>query len=238
MAEAEQGELFAAQRVHSLRQITAYLNDDTRIPVSVVLTRNRVSMITVEFVPDGPVKVRMHEQFQSAPAGVIHALRVYVRTRRRDAWRRVAAFAQEICPGPAASRPRQRLRTTGRVYNLREIRDEVNREFFSGRVSCGIGWGRGRRARRRHVQSRSIRFGSWNAAGRTVRVHPALDDERVPREFVRYIVFHEMLHAVVPSRRSETRRYDHPPEFRALERTFPDWRGMHAMARDLVNVLG
>ncbi len=72
---------------------------------------------------------------------------------------------------------------------------------------------------------------------RTIRIHPLLDDSRVPRTFVEYIVFHEMLHAVVPSDRSSGRRYDHPEAFRVLERSFPNLPEMKVLASELLRML-
>jgi predicted metal-dependent hydrolase len=71
-----------------------------------------------------------------------------------------------------------------------------------------------------------------------VRVHPRLDDARAPEEFVRYILFHEMLHAVVTVQSDGRRQLMHPPAFRKLERSFPRLREMRSMARDLVDTLG
>ena len=70
---------------------------------------------------------------------------------------------------------------------------------------------------------RSIRLGTYTHDLELVRIHPALDRESVPRFFVEFVVFHELLHHVVPARRSGGRIDYHPPEFRARERTHPDY---------------
>ena len=72
---------------------------------------------------------------------------------------------------------------------------------------------------------------------RIIRIHPILDDKRVPREFVQYIVFHELLHAVVPGTVINNRRYDHPPEFRKIEKSFPKYKEMKKMSQKLLDVL-
>ena len=50
-----------------------------------------------------------------------------------------------------------------------------------------------------------------------------LDKPWVPRYFVSYIVYHEMLHHVVPSSQGRGRRMLHPPPFIARERLFRDY---------------
>jgi hypothetical protein len=51
-------------------------------------------------------------------------------------------------------------------------------------------------------------------------VHPVLDQRWVPRYFVQYIVYHELLHHLVPEARVSGRTLLHPPEFLRREREF------------------
>jgi hypothetical protein len=50
-----------------------------------------------------------------------------------------------------------------------------------------------------------------------------LDKSWVPRYFVSYILYHEMLHHVIPSSHGAGRRMLHPPHFAARERMFRDY---------------
>jgi hypothetical protein len=234
---AVQGELFSEVAAMPTGAFRAYLNDGARGPVDVTFTRNRVTMLSVVFRSHDAVEVRLHEGYLNAPNAVRRALRTYLRTRRKAAWREVAAYGRGICTAAAATRRPPRLRTKGRLFDLDTLRKAVNREFFLKRIPCSIGWGRARPGKRRRRRSRSIRFGSWSSATRTIRIHPILDDPRVPVEFIKYIVFHEMLHAVVPQVRRNGRRYDHPPEFKALERSYPELERMQRLAKELLDVL-
>lgn len=219
-------------------EIIEYLNHGVRPLVEVVFTNNKVSMISLRLSPDRRlVKVRMHEEFLKAPYEVFDALRKYIATGRKACWLEVSHYASTI---PAISRrqtPRRRLITKGRIYDLKEVLYEVKNECFSGEISCGITWGRARVSVRRRRRSVSLRFGSWDSVLRVIRINPVLDDTRVPREFLKYIVFHELLHAVVPARVRNNRRYDHTPEFRKMERRFPDYGAMKKMSRNLLDVL-
>jgi predicted metal-dependent hydrolase len=97
---------------------------------------------------------------------------------------------------------------------------ELNREFFEDSVSAHITWGRMPSARRR----RSIRFGSYSAEEDLIRIHPLLDQGFVPAFFVRYIVFHEMLHAHLGIEETPSgRRAVHTREFRRREKAYPDY---------------
>lgn len=246
MTEYRQDDFFAPPRARTPEAVCEFLlrpvggRRSLRLVagIDLKLTRNRVSMITIEFPLLGRVRLRMHRAFLSAPESVLASLRDYLRTRRRSSWRDVAAFARNI---PAEVRAPARPRTTagarGRVYDLDAIARDVRNAFFNGKARADVKWGRDRLPSRRGRRSRSIRFGSWDGATRTVRVHPRLDDERVPAEFVHYIVYHELLHSVVPPERKGGRVYHHTRTFRALERQFPDYERMRILAGDLLELL-
>ena len=87
---------------------------------------------------------------------------------------------------------------------------------LDGKVSGRITWGRGPKRRSRS----SIQYGSWSDSERLIRIHPKLDSARVPGYFVRYIVFHEMLHAIV----IKGGRVHHNREFRQREQAYPDYK--------------
>ena len=124
-------------------------------------------------------------------------------------------LVRERKPRPA------RIRTAGEHHDLQHLYDEVNAEHFENRVDAPITWGKRPSKRKRR---RSIRFGSYSLTEHLIRIHPNLDETFVPRYFVRYIVFHEMLHANLGFQRSPGGRTQmHTPEFNRLERLYPDY---------------
>jgi hypothetical protein len=83
----------------------------------------------------------------------------------------------------------------------------------------GVTWSR-RTPRQGERARKSIKLGSYSAIERLVRIHPVLDKPWVPRYFVAYIVYHELLHHVIPVIQSGGRSLLHPPEFMRRERQF------------------
>lgn len=223
----------------SLELLRRYLSEAGRCRVDLIPTRNRVSMISVVFVRNGHVRLRLHEQFLSAPLPVRDALATFLRTHSRAAWSVVAAYARGICVPPVTmNTPLRKLSTQGQFHDLGKIAEDVNAQHFNGRIMFRLGWGARRRTqRRRRARSRSIRYGSWSESTRTIRINPLLDDIRVPREFVAYIVYHEMLHAAVPAELIAGRRRDHGPVFRKFEKQYPDIERMRKMSKELLSVL-
>ncbi len=217
------------QRSRACERFRHALSERTGMRVELVLTRNRVSMASVHFVTEGHARVRLHEAFVSAPDDVLSALVAYLRTRRRKPWSQVCAYARTIriaAPVRAAV-----CHTRGRVYDLQALADAVNDTYFGGTLHYRVGWGRrgGSEGRRR-----SIRYGSCNVETRLIRIHPVLDDAGIPEDFVRYILYHEMLHLVEPPVMRNGRRIDHPEAFRRLERQFPQYRAHKEMAKLLL----
>jgi hypothetical protein len=114
-------------------------------------------------------------------------------------------------PGP--------LRTRGEVHDLVEILGELNNEYFGGVLAnVLITWGR--KSRPPNGARHSIKLGSYSAVERLIRIHPVLDRSWVPRYFVKYIVFHELLHHVMPEVRVGSRTMLHPAAFLRREREF------------------
>lgn len=235
-----QGDLFALHPDRSPAELLQALSRPSRRPVHLTLTRNRSSMVSLtQRGHDLPVKLRLHEAFLQAPDEVIQSLARYLKRARRSDWKVVEDFAQTIRPNREAGRALPRLRTHGAVYDLGALADKVNREFFQGRLRCRVGWSpaRPRRTRTRRRRA-SIRYGSYHRDSDTIRIHPLLDDASVPETFVEYVIYHEMLHAVVPPERRNGRTMYHPPAFRHLERQFPDWTGMQNLGKELLDRLG
>jgi len=111
-------------------------------------------------------------------------------------------------------------RTEGRYHDLREIYESVNGRYFEKSVSAVITWGTG--CSRRAVRRRTL--GSFSSNTNTIRINPVLDKKNVPRYFVEFVVYHEMLHAHMGCGVSKGRRTVHTKEFRERERFFAQYR--------------
>ena len=114
------------------------------------------------------------------------------------------------------------LRHEGRYFDLREIFDRVNDRHFRGRLrGYKVMWGHRRRRRPKEY----FIFGTIQEEDRVIRIHPLLDQPFVPRWFLEYILYHEMLHSVVPEETDGGgRRRVHTAEFYRREKSFPRYR--------------
>ena len=189
-------------------------------PVQLGVTDNRRRMVT-QTKSRGRLRVRLHMMFLGAEERVKSALVAYVVHGDRDASQVVGEFIDQNLHSIRASRKAPGpLRSMGQVHDLEAISHEVNQRYFAGTVSdVLITWGRKTRP---HDGSKrtSIKLGSYSATERLIRIHPVLDQRWVPRYFVEYIVYHELLHHLVPEARVSGRVLLHPPEFQRRERAF------------------
>ncbi len=204
------------------------------VPVELVVTDNRRSMISTRRLGHR-LEVRLHHMFLDAPEAVVEDLLCYLAENDARSSRALSRFIDEN--RHRVKRRRILLRTRGRHHDLSAIFDEV----VGAHVPDGVGDARitwGKRPPRRSGR-RSIRLGTYTHDQKLVRIHPALDQAFVPRFFVAFVVFHELLHHVVPARRAGTRIDYHPPEFRALEGAHPDYdRALRWEAENIDALLG
>lgn len=106
----------------------------------------------------------------------------------------------------------------GQYFNLTRVFEKLNARYFGNRLrGYQIVWGRKHRQRPKD----SIVFGTIQEEDRMIRIHPLLDQAWVPGWFLQYVVYHEMLHAVVPDKwDANGRRRVHHEKFLAREREY------------------
>lgn len=110
------------------------------------------------------------------------------------------------------------LDTEGRYFDLRALFEKLNTRHFGNRLrGYKIAWGRRRRQRPREY----FVFGTIQEEDRIIRINPWLDQAFVPGWFLEYVLYHEMLHAVVPDvPLRDGRRRVHTAEFNRREREY------------------
>ena len=211
-----------------------YLSAELKAPVDVIFTRARRTVLRVE--PRGVHRsVRMNAFFAAAPPDVRAAVVAWIRSGRRarrkaellDQWVETQIESME------RSAPRKlKIVSAGRVHDLDALALSLREKEFAGEFAAAgtpasdaptpakwpqLTWGRAPKSRTR----RTLRLGSFDYWTGIVRMHPVLDQAAVPESFVRYVLFHELLHAAMPAERgTRGRRIFHSREFRRREREY------------------
>lgn len=176
---------------------------------------------------NGRLHVRISDLLSGAPAPVTEALahillgklyrkpiarmynhryRLYL--NRKDV-RRQAQLVRQIRGRKFISGPQ------GEHYNLDDVFERLNGEFFNGLMGRPqLGWSRGR--------SRNL-LGHFDPAHNAIIISRILDQPTIPLA-LDYVMFHEMLHLQHPVDHAGMRRCVHTREFRAAEKKFPRFK--------------
>lgn len=187
------------------------------------------------------IELRLHHMFQDAPDDVLEAIaRSSVQRIRRDTRRRfnslIRAFISQnrdkIKPSTRNNGQHLTYGTAGRVYDLAEVCGQVNRDYFRDRVDVDLTWSR--RPNKRFM-------GTWrqasNGGKNLITINRLLDDDRVPPYYLQYLVYHEMLHEVVPDEKRNGHTIKHSRRYREMERHFTRYHDAVEWARHNVERL-
>jgi hypothetical protein len=187
----------------------------------VVLTDNTHTMLSVKR-GHGVYTLRMHHMFVDAPPVVLRAAARYAETQDAEAAQLLRRFIDandDKVRRNTEPRPLP-VDVEGRWHNLQLIFDELNARYFAGRIRARISWGP--RTSRKPGRD-SIKLGSYTLEDELIRIHPVLDAMDVPRYYIEWVVYHEMLHEVHDMPVIDGRRVYHTPEFRRAEAQFEQY---------------
>jgi hypothetical protein len=193
--------------------------------VAIRFTANSCTMVS-KYEHRNRVSLRIHHLFTKAPSALLENLvrfcflRICRRTSRRiraQLMDFVEAHRNEsLSPYPTELQ----LPPAGRSYDLRQVLHRVRRRFLPELSRCpDIAW-----TRRVH----RLLMGKWvpnpPPHRNLILINRLLDHPSVPSYYLEFVVFHELLHELMPVTRSRGRWVHHPPPFKERERRFPRLR--------------
>jgi hypothetical protein len=225
----------AAEQIRLARKLEHRLSELLGQSIALTLTDNSRTMVSAR-EKSGIAHVRLHHMFADADDSTLRAVVRFLREGHGAASGAIQRYIEQHRAHIRSLPPRAReasapfdagvaqiARGNGKHHDLHALFARLNARYFAGEVRARIDWARMSRglgrARRRH----SIKLGSYRGRDPLIRVHPVLDAAWVPAFFVEYIVYHEMLHHVIPMPVENGRRRLHGPDFRAREREFHDY---------------
>jgi hypothetical protein len=117
----------------------------------------------------------------------------------------------------------------GKCYNLDELFDKVNREYFAcSLVKPRLIWSQINTYRK---------LGHYEPARDRVMIALTLDDARIPEFVVTFVLYHELLHKSHGATWVNGRRMVHTPEFRRDERKFKLYKEAEEWLKKLASYL-
>ncbi|MDB4964479.1 MAG: hypothetical protein JWN44_168 [Myxococcales bacterium] len=209
-----------ARKVLEERISDVMLHHAPEARLALAVTDNRYTMISVKR-EKGLFRLRLHHMFLEADHDIVRALGRYVARNDRDASQLLSRYIDVNHRKIRRARRRRptvfTIETRGEVHDLKEIYDDLNQRYFAGCIDARITWSQRAQPGAKRRRRNSIKMGSYAVEDRLIRIHASLDRPFVPRLFVEWIVYHEMLHQKHDIPVVGGRRQFHTPEFMAEE---------------------
>lgn len=199
--------------------------------IQIKINDNRSTMLSVKWEPDC-TKVSLHRMFLQAPQNIMQALACYLRGEHQQIAPSIKAYIEYNLQRLDYSHELDlsKLQIRGRVYNLKQIYDRLNEEYFDGKLKLHITWYEW--PSRRKKRSR-ITFGLFHDPLKLVKINRMLDSKRFPEYFVEYVIYHEMLHYVCPAYVDERGiKHIHSKEFKEREKEYRYFKSAQKWLKD------
>ena len=106
--------------------------------------------------------------------------------------------------------------TKGVRYDLKELFDQVNRNYYKGQIDSSIRWGK-------YASKTSYQTYFNDSHGNRhslITIAGCYNHPKIPEFVISGVMFHEMLHVLLPRYKKNGRNIIHGPEFRKAERRF------------------
>jgi len=194
------------------------LENGSGLKLKLKINDNRSTMLSVKWEPDC-TKVSLHRIFLQAPQNVMDALACYLRRKDKSIALSVKAFIEDNLRTLDYSHhiDQSKLHCQGHVYNLRQIYDDLNREYFDNELNLHITWF-GKHNQR--CRSR-VTFGLYHDPLKLIKINRMLDSPSFPDYIISYVIYHEMVHHVCPAYFDERGLHQiHSKEFKQRESLF------------------
>ncbi len=194
--------------------------------VKIRINDNHSTMLSVKWEPEC-TKVSIHRIFLEAPQNIMDAVACHIRKKNSVVAPTVKAYIEDKLRtlDYSSQIDRTRLSTKGNVYDLQALYEEINATYFDNQVNITITWF----GNPNHRSKSKVTFGLYYEPLRLIKIHRMMDRRFFPEYFVKFVIYHEMLHHVSPSYYDDKGRHRiHTKEFKQLEKKFRDFERAEA----------
>jgi hypothetical protein len=195
------------------------------------------SLNTTIRLREGQLKIHLSDLLEGAPEPVLRAIAhiLLAKLYRKPLDPSHSARYRRFTSSDSVLRQTERIRqmrgrkkiltAKGDYYDLDEVFESINRQFFHGLLGRPVlTWSE-------HKATRLL--GHYDSAHNTIMISRVFDRRNTPRYAIEYLMYHEMLHLKHPVRVRAGRRCVHPREFQADEKLFPELEQAKAFLKQL-----
>jgi len=113
----------------------------------------------------------------------------------------------------------------GKHHNLKILFNELNQEYFAGKLEQPrLMWS---------ARSSKRRLGTYDPQSNTITINRCFDRADTPTLLVKYILYHEMLHQHLGIKEVNGRRYAHTGAFKKAEKKFKDQKAAEELVKSI-----
>ncbi len=163
--------------------------------IKLKINDNRTTMLSVKWEPEC-TKVSLNRMFLQAPVEIMDSIGSYIRREDPVIDHTVKAYIEENLRllDYSLRLDKSKLSTKGTAFDLQEIFDRLNTEYFDGKLQLGITW----YAKKKPQNRSKIALGLYQDSLKLIKIHKLLDNKRFPQHVIEYVIYHEMVHFVCP----------------------------------------
>lgn len=208
----------------TLRKIMSFYPDEK---ISFRINKNINSLITVTNKKcNSEKRVSIHSIFLAASDEVIKGVAEFIKKPNKENRRIIRRYIAENSGKIDRISKRKKnteIKTEGKFYNLQPLFEGINIKYFNGTLNhLKITWAQQKSHTRKRISS--LNFGSFSYVENLIRIHPVLDSSFVPKYFIEYIIYHEMLHSIIsPTVSGSGYMCYHNKIFREKEKEFKNY---------------
>ena len=170
------------------------------------------------------IQIRIADQLDTVPERILYILGIILlsklfRYKLAREWRKeYNQYLDEfILPNhrPHTRKPSGKYTSKGIYFDLEKVFDEVNDQYFESAIKQPIiGWS---------LKKSYVRLGFYSNEKNLLVISRIFDSKKIPEAIVYFMMYHEMLHIYFPTTSKNGRRSIHPPEFKKMEKKFPQF---------------
>jgi hypothetical protein len=214
----------------SLTTLQEHVENLSGVKLKLKINNNRSTMLSVRWEPDC-TRVSMHRMFLEAPQNIMQSLACYISRSDKNISRDLKSFIEDGLKKLDYSHTvdQTKLYCQGTVYNLKDIFDELNDEYFNGKMNLFLTW-----FGKTEQRSKSrLTFGLYHEQLKLIKINRLLDSPTIPKYVISYVVYHEMVHHICPPYTDKNGAYRiHTKEFKAKEECFEHYKLAHKWIKE------
>jgi hypothetical protein len=203
----------------SLEELKSRLSYYLRSNVDLILKDNRSTFLHITENKKSCIKLLIHRLFLFGPEKICESLARYVINNEKKSLITLKKFAQRYFLQKDYSNTlnKKKLFFEGKFYDLKKIYERLNLRYFQNKADLHITWF----LQPSYKNWTHFTLGSYTDSIKLIRINQLLDDPFIPPYFLSYIIYHEIMHAIIPVTINDNgKRNVHSKIFKEKEKEF------------------